>query len=383
MWKGVLVIVGCLAVAPVAFAEGPEYSAKPIRGIVVDARTGTPLERVIVVAQWILVNRGPGKQWELLQSFETVTDRDGRYAFPGWGPKSSPSPLHILGEQDPVLTFFKPGYKPLSLGNTQKQTTGERVSEWDGKTITLERFREDFEECLALFVWYRLLKEGASTLDLTSSPRLVQALDSAEKKACAGGPRMYSAKPIQGSVVDAETGAPLEGVIVVAQWILFVVGPGHGQHRDRLEVLETVTDRHGHYVFPGWGPKRAKSVLHVLLTKDPEISFFKPGYRPLTVENRRERNDMVRFSEWDGKTMKLERFGGTDEEWARELSLLQGTLAWGWGVVDWRLQPRMTLALELERLILEKKPLKGSNISGLSSLGATIEEVRRFLEGQK
>jgi hypothetical protein len=43
----------------------------------------------------------------------------------------------------------------------------------------------------------------------------------------------------------------------------------------------------------------------------------------------------------------------------------------------------MTLALEEERLLLEQKRLTVSNLSALSVLGTTIEEIRRFLEGPK
>lgn len=199
-------------------------------------------------------------------------------------------------------------------------------------------------------------------------------------------PLTYSAKPVRGVVVDATTGAPLEGVIVVAQWILFQGGPWYSpDHVRRLQVFETTTDSHGQYFIPGWGPK--PNTLYPwsqLDTKDPEISFFKPGYTPHTVENRWQRHDAVRFSEWDGKTIKLEKFTGTPEEWARELSFLQTDLAWGWRqVMDWRSIPRMSLALELERLSLAQKKLKVSNISGLYAFGTTIEEVREFLERQK
>lgn len=194
-------------------------------------------------------------------------------------------------------------------------------------------------------------------------------------------PLTYSAKPGQGVVVDAQTGEPLGGVIVVAQWVLDQAGVGSYR---RLHVFETTTDVTGNYVIPGWGPKRNPFYPCTRLRdQDPEMSFFKRGYTPHYVQNRWDRNGSMRFSEWDGKTIRLLRFTGTNDEWARKLSLLQTGLAWGWDVVDWRLMPRITLALELERLILEQKPLKVSNLSPLSTLGTTIEEIRRFLEGQK
>lgn len=118
-------------------------------------------------------------------------------------------------------------------------------------------------------------------------------------------------------------------------------------------------------------------------TKDPEISFFKPGYTPRIVENSRHRHDTVRFSEWDGKTIKLEKFTGTPDDWAWKLGNLQTSVARGReDVMDWRSIPRMALTLEVERLSLARRKLKVSNISGLYAFGTTIEEVRQFPEGQ-
>lgn len=194
-------------------------------------------------------------------------------------------------------------------------------------------------------------------------------------------PALYSAKPMEGVVADGTTGEPLEGVIVVAQWVLH--DPGKGSYL-RLHVFETTTDTTGRYRIPGWGPKRNPYYPWTRLRdQDPKISFFKPGYRPAYAQNRWDRNEPARFSEWDGKTIKMGKFTGTDDEWARELSLLQGALAWGWGVVDWRSIPRMVLAVEMERLRFQHRPLRGSNISPLSDFNTTAEEVRRFLGGQK
>jgi hypothetical protein len=195
-------------------------------------------------------------------------------------------------------------------------------------------------------------------------------------------PLTYSAKPIRGIVVDAGTGQPLQGVIVVAQWVLHVAPVGYGP---RLQVLEAVTDAQGVYQFPAWGPKlNPRFPLSSLDMRDPDLSFFKPGYRPHGASNMYMSNDSLRSSDWDGKTIKLEEFTGTTDEWAVSLASLQITLGWG-DVFDWRLAPRIALTLELERLELENTPIakRGGNIGGLSELGTTMEEIRRFLEGQK
>jgi hypothetical protein len=200
-------------------------------------------------------------------------------------------------------------------------------------------------------------------------------------------PAVYSAKEIRVTVVEAETGKPLEGAIVVAQWVLFMSNPVHGDHGPRLYVTEAITNAEGKLYIPGWGPKpNPRYPFTSLIDRDPMLSFLKPGFRPLVIQNRWDRNDSVRFSEWDGKTIKLERFIGTDAEWAKELTIFQGWLAWGWKeVMDWRWMPRTVLAVEQERQKLEQKRVYvlGFTPSPLDAFGTSLAEVRRFVEGQK
>jgi hypothetical protein len=195
-------------------------------------------------------------------------------------------------------------------------------------------------------------------------------------------PLTYSAKPISGTVVDADTGQPLEGVIVVAQWVLNLAPSGTVP---RLKVLETVTDAKGSYEFPGWGPKaNSRYPLTSLNFRAPDLNLYKPGYKPLFLMNEYESNESVRTSDWDGKTIRLERFRGKDDELVERLARLQSALSWG-RRMEWRLLPRMSISLELERLRLDKSAgvRRGTNISGLYELGVTAEEVQKLLEAQK
>jgi len=197
-------------------------------------------------------------------------------------------------------------------------------------------------------------------------------------------PSAYSAHPVRGWLVDATTGQPLEGVIIVAQWILYDTGVGGQNPRQRLQVLETVSGADGSYAFPGWGPKpNPKTTMDLahayaccfLTNRDPQLSFFKPGYRPLTVQNTDERESAVRTSDWDGKAIKLQSFRGSPNEWATELHFLQGNL--GWRDLDWRTCPRIALAIEEERLRLPSQT-KWS-VSDLETLGTSREELMRVL----
>ncbi len=140
-------------------------------------------------------------------------------------------------------------------------------------------------------------------------------------------PPFYSAEPIRGTMVEAGTGRPLEGVIVVAQWILYSTGAGGQNPYKRLRVLETVTAADGTYSFPGWGPTpnpitiddRALYKCCFFESYDPVMDFFTPGYRPRVLHNKGplDIERPARASDWDGKTVELERFKGSVAEWGK------------------------------------------------------------------
>lgn len=89
----------------------------------------------------------------------------------------------------------------------------------------------------------------------------------------------YYSKPFGGQVVDALSGKPMEGVIVLAAWDLEHSDSGKGV--GTLEQMEAVTDRDGHFGFEGWGPveipQPANSRLRIR-PEAPRVLAFKPGY---------------------------------------------------------------------------------------------------------
>ncbi|MBP1149416.1 MULTISPECIES: hypothetical protein [unclassified Methylocaldum] len=159
--------------------------------------------------------------------------------------------------------------------------------------------------------------------------RLLLVLTSLSLPACA---KTYSAKPITATVVDAETWEPLEGVNVVAEWILhYPTWRSDGS----LEVAEAVTDKKGQFHIPGWGPKAVPSHLPHgtrLGNIDPGLYFFKSGYRVRALDNSRRqperllpRNDIpVRYSDWDGKLIWLEKFKGSLQDYASMVKSASG-----------------------------------------------------------
>lgn len=60
---------------------------------------------------------------------------------------------------------------------------------------------------------------GLSLLLMITAPGCASILGSA--------PWFYEAEPMEGRVMDRETGEPIEGVVIVAQWILQKPLEGH------------------------------------------------------------------------------------------------------------------------------------------------------------
>ncbi len=148
-----LIGLALFALAAGSRADPMTYSAKEIRGQVVDDVSGQPIEGAIVVAQWELVREViPGlinkSYGDVLKIVEVVSDRDGNYVIPAWGPVLRPTLFH-LENLDPSLAFFKPDYYPRYVANevrTEYSRDPVRISQWDGKTVRLRKFTGEPQE---------------------------------------------------------------------------------------------------------------------------------------------------------------------------------------------------------------------------------------------
>jgi hypothetical protein len=131
------------------------FSADAINGKVVDEDTGAPLAGVIIVAKWTIEASYVGYDNELLNTLETVSDKNGNYGFPAWGPKILPitsiaiSRSDLFGSgNDPGVMYFKNGYWParekndttypgLNIADRKTPLGGFNAN---GKTIKLKKW---------------------------------------------------------------------------------------------------------------------------------------------------------------------------------------------------------------------------------------------------
>src|SRR3989304_86240 len=74
---------------------------------------------------------------------------------------------------------------------------------------------------------------------------------------------------ITGTVVDAETGKPIEGAVVLVEWTIIKGLPGMN-YTESYKVVEVVTDKDGSFTVSG--------VSNPLVNRPPHLVVYKKGY---------------------------------------------------------------------------------------------------------
>jgi hypothetical protein len=195
-------------------------------------------------------------------------------------------------------------------------------------------------------------------------------------------------------VVDAETNQPLEGVTVLASWEVEAGEMAARSKVYRIKLLEAVTDKNGRFYFPAWGPEPNPSLIGYIGFADPAFILFKPGYRWESRSNivvSQPRPGALRYSDWDGKTVKMRRTV-SDAAYLDNISRLRDELdlilTSGEEPCNWKRAPKMVKAVMLEEQRLKERGL--TNFLSLTSRLRTSEEyflksgcgsVNAFLDG--
>jgi hypothetical protein len=170
------------------------------------------------------------------------------------------------------------------------------------------------------------------------------------------GSPYYTADSIEAWVVDAETGQPIEGAVVTANWQLLAGSFDTGGRKLRqLEVKETVTDSNGRFYFPGF--TRLNISLDQLGEEDPQILIFKPGYRYYRATNEslvpRASPGVHRSASINGQRLKLQPDHADPSRRARDLGSVGSNLASVEDSGDLGRIPKMLRAIGCERLRLK------------------------------
>ena len=195
----------------------------------------------------------------------------------------------------------------------------------------------------------------------------------------------YSAEPIEGWVVDADTKRPIEDVIVVANWQLHKSTAAGKVPAAHLNIMETLTDKYGLFYFDTWGPTFAK--WGFFIDRDPALFFYKEGYEYHSVQNPLPSeidNSRVRRSVWNGATIELKEFEGDLNDLASHLSLLHNsmyTILYG-NKCEWKKTPMLVLAIARQEKIFRENNVHNTltsldDISGYKC-GSAEEYLDRY-----
>ena len=206
----------------------------------------------------------------------------------------------------------------------------------------------------------------------------------------------YSAEEIEAWVVDEETGQPIEGVVVTANWQLVSGGIEGGHRSGQVMVMESVTDAKGRLYFPPWGPKSTPISFWNPLwggpphfeEDDPGMLFFKPGYKFAVRSNYGMNNtSSLRKSVLNGATIKIERFKGTPREYEAHLRGMNSFLMFMFDECYWQKTPKMILAVDQQYQQFRQNGMdSGLNLIGQlegRSPAYNCGSVRAFLEGSQ
>jgi hypothetical protein len=83
--------------------------------------------------------------------------------------------------------------------------------------------------------------------------------------------------PLNGRVLDADTGKGVEGAVVVATWL--IQSPINAVPVGYVELQESRTGANGEFQLAGWGPRFRTRGANA--PAQPQIRIIRQGYRPL------------------------------------------------------------------------------------------------------
>ena len=228
----------------------------PISGKVIDADTQQPIEGAVVLVEWN-EQHGFGLTYHTVyKTAETETNKEGKFSLPG---------AYSLFVDQPYLVIYKSGYVAWRnddiFPDYEKRSNGDR---WRHNSVyKLEKFKDEY----SLFKHSMFMDTGIMDMNFYRIPKFANATRNESIKASSEGknPKKAPVKfDFNGRILDAATGEPIEGTIVLA---LYDISP----YSDPSVVLEGVSNRDGVIKITGEYPWPYRL---------PQILIYKKGYLP-------------------------------------------------------------------------------------------------------
>lgn len=278
--------------APLPAQVMPHFS-RPTRGVVLDDATGAPVEGAVVVARWdwlafhqTFESHSYSFNGDALHIGEALTDRQGRFDIPGWGPAVRPEGK--LDEKAPNLLVFKSGYEPLQRRGPGsdplrlKKSGGapkayaESILRFQGGAAGLDPTMRSGPPGLAWLYpgdnWKRM-------------PRMIDALHREKLRLGEDGAAILGAQRLAGrsgagAVVDAQTKQPIRGATVSIAWTLRRgdAKPGTMRVTQSKRASSAGSDSQ-FYVSPWRLPGPEVPGWEIATDTAPLIRVYAPGYR--------------------------------------------------------------------------------------------------------
>lgn len=156
----------------------------------------------------------------------------------------------------------------------------------------------------------------------------------------AGCSKAWQSDAIEAQVVDASTGAPMADAIVLVNWQIKGM---EGYPMKQLAIFERVSDVHGRFQTPAWGPKRPP-FFTMVDNSDPTVRIYKKGYEPLVII---KSNNAPGSPHVHGQTLRLRRFEGDLNDYSQQMCVFWNPLDVNLviGRCEWRAAPLLFQAL--------------------------------------
>ncbi len=238
-------------------------------GYVIDAETRKPIEGALAFGQWT-ITLGIGNTYhKVLATKETLTDRNGKFFLFG-----SINPL----ADKPEIIIIKDGY--IAWRNDIIFPSWENRENDSNSYIMLEKTNNKF----SWLNYSEFIEHAVMITESGNTPKYNEVRSKIFKE---GYRRAFVpvALHFKGKVVDAETGKPIKGALILA------TGGGLGYVPPMNTVSEGLSDENGDIELSGNFP---------MLERPPNIMLYKQGYVVISDERAiaDRYNQLVGFK-WD------------------------------------------------------------------------------------